>query len=429
MIEPIPLTLSQYRILLESKLRPHSIEYNNILFFRINGDLNIDKLRSVINGIECQYSELRAYIVENEGEYFQKIHEPNDYSLPVIDLSKQNGDKSKLLDKVLATIFFKGFNLYCYPLYRYILVKINSEEYIFGLSWHHLIVDAIAVYQILQYIEFEYNNSSTKSINKNNTPNSLKLAFDFENQYRGSDEYSIDRDYWLSKLIQINYPRQPLVTSIKNNKGKRIVYHLTKPFTESLIARNEKLKCSLFILIAAAIITYHFKKYRLPHYCLPYSINTRDHSIKNSIGYFVNTLPLVGSLESTWTYEDLIIELKKQRHLDKQAQRVALLDVISYSRDKVNLNFRELLSTSLNQFTYLSFKLDFVECHTEPVPLTDIEISTGLIIRYDLMDSLFFEIDYHSEIYTEFHINQLIQHLNFELKNIAFNSHRSLVNE
>jgi surfactin family lipopeptide synthetase A len=419
-----PLTLSQYRILIESKLRPNSFEYNNILYFYIQGKLNLAKLKEAIGEVEHTYPELTAYIVEQQGEYYQALHEQQSYDLPIIDISTKNYENS-ILNDVLNTLFLKGFNLNNYPLYRYIIVKVKNDEYVFGLSWHHLLVDALSVYKILGKIEDNYNDSKTKEDIDRTYTNALSAAYRVESAYLSSSEYIDEKQYWFNKLKLISSYQEfsSHHRFLEKNEGKRITYYLTKSLCHQFMAQKERLGCSLFIMMSAVMIVALHKQKKKGHYILPYSINVRHQSLKNAIGYFVNTLPLAGLLRDDMTFIELVTEIREQRKLDRKAQSVPLMDLIKHNRKELDINYRELLSISLNQFTYLSFKLHLEGCTVYPMPINDIEISTDLIVRYDLLESLLIEIDYNTEANSEEYINQFLDNLNRTFTKISFNPH------
>ena len=303
----------------------------------------------------------------------------------------------------------KKIELFNRRLYRLILIK-TKRNYIFGLSLHHIITDALAVQEVIDQIQFSYNNPE-KSIEKK-LFNESELASQLEMKRKLLPNYSTGIQYWVRKL-DLSKPDSTFTQQPSNIKAERVDYFLSDELNPLLKRIKDGLGVSLFNIITAVTIISRWYCYGLNNQLIPYSVNTRSSRLNKSMGYFVNTLPLYCEFKPEQTFHSLITSLKTERLTDREYQTVALLDILKNDSDKrLTDKITAGLNFTLNQFTYLSYNFELNKCECIPIPRLNVELSNGAVLRYDLQKRLQIEIDYNLEWYSRSEIQGFIHCFN-----------------
>ena len=84
-----PLSQSQLRILLASERYKDSHEYNNILFFSFDNNLDRELFNRSFNSVLLANPVLNTVINISESGYTQKTSHYNSYTIPFYDLEKK----------------------------------------------------------------------------------------------------------------------------------------------------------------------------------------------------------------------------------------------------------------------------------------------------------------------------------------------------
>src|SRR5690606_27991791 len=130
-----PLSSSQKRMYYSYEYDKGSIAYNVPMIVTLNGMLDKEKLRSVLNKLIQRHENLRTIFEFFEGELVQRI-------LPGIEFDIHTFEKGEDLGEILKC-FVKPFNLSESPLFRVGIKRISNTEHILIIDTHHIISDGI----------------------------------------------------------------------------------------------------------------------------------------------------------------------------------------------------------------------------------------------------------------------------------------------
>lgn len=133
-----------------SPMNKISIEKNSFIYAQTNIDLEINmevdqhKFENTILKVINNHPLLRVAVKEVAGEtkYFQYTIEK--IEIPFIDLCDDDEPTVEKFLKSLEKMYFIGFEVKAFPLFRFVLIKISKMKYRFIWWLSHLITDAIS---------------------------------------------------------------------------------------------------------------------------------------------------------------------------------------------------------------------------------------------------------------------------------------------
>ena len=156
-----PLSYSQQRLWLFSRLSPESTAYNLGGLLWLDGELDVATLEATMNEIVARHDILRARFMEVDGRAWQTTDSHEDRAIAIDDVSGEP-------DPVAATYVLareqnaRSFDLEAGGLLRYRLAKLGKEgettRYALFFSAHHIICDAWSFGVFLQEFSTLYRS-------------------------------------------------------------------------------------------------------------------------------------------------------------------------------------------------------------------------------------------------------------------------------
>lgn len=308
----LPLTHSQKRIWLISRLNP-SLPYYIVPFvYRLKGALNIGIFKKSIDALFLRHHVLFSSFFEKDGIPYCKIDE-REVNLEMTDYSGIPPKEAELLvfDYIVHDTT-KVFDLKNGPLYRLFLFKLNSEEFYFYSAIHHIIFDGWSWKIFIDDLNQIYNDlEAQREINLG------KLVFqqyDFANweqqKLRLTDETRLI-EYWKKELDGcspvINFPYD--FPRLKNSTGFGDKEYIQFPagISSSLrqIGKSEEVSLFAVMLSAFGILMHKYSGDDDINIGTP--VANRSHSaLENVVGMFVNTLVIRMKIDKEITFRKLL---------------------------------------------------------------------------------------------------------------------------
>src|SRR5215212_2705500 len=139
---PIPMSFSQERLWFLDQLEPGNSTYNLPIAVRLRGNLNLACLQQVLNEIMARHEILRTNFDIVDNQPVQIITPYGSLPLTIRDLgelspSEQIKESKRLIEEELQ----RPFDLRKDRLVRATLLKLNDEDHVFTLTFHHIVSD------------------------------------------------------------------------------------------------------------------------------------------------------------------------------------------------------------------------------------------------------------------------------------------------
>jgi amino acid adenylation domain-containing protein len=159
---PVPLSFAQRRLWFVQQLDPANVAYNMVAATRLNGALDVDALRRVLNAVVERHEALRTVFVSADGEPAQRVVQGMRVPLEVDDLAGPGpADEEAEVGRRARAEQARPFDLEAGPLLRARLLRIAPGRHVLLMVMHHVISDGWSRGVIVREISSLYTAFST----------------------------------------------------------------------------------------------------------------------------------------------------------------------------------------------------------------------------------------------------------------------------
>ncbi|MDI6104006.1 amino acid adenylation domain-containing protein [Actinoplanes sp. NEAU-A12] len=205
----LPLTAAQHGIWYAHHLAPGSLLHTLGEYLDISGPVRADlfeqALRRTVSEAEC----LTARFVETaDGEVRQHIGEAGDWDLPVHDFSGEADPLGSAVEWMRAGLA-RPFDLTAGPLFRYALIRLAADRWLWSYSYHHLVIDGSGMSMIVRRVAEVYTALAEGTQVPDSTFGRLSDLVDRDREYATSERREQDRRFWADYLRDCPEPVSP----------------------------------------------------------------------------------------------------------------------------------------------------------------------------------------------------------------------------
>jgi amino acid adenylation domain-containing protein len=140
--QPIPLSLSQQKMLTNEQMNPGTASNNVPILIRLSGELDLAALEWSLGEIIRRHEILRTTFETSGGVACQVIHPPAPIRIPVVDITRKSiPDRETYARRLAYKEGQRPFDLAVGPLVRASVMRLSAEEYLLLLVIHHIVID------------------------------------------------------------------------------------------------------------------------------------------------------------------------------------------------------------------------------------------------------------------------------------------------
>ncbi len=155
-----PISLNQERYVFSEKVTGNF--YALPVSFRINGLLEIDRLKKGISLLLNKHEMLRCSIKVNDQAKYTNIIDPDiDFKLDMRSLKDANNEA---ICKEIEDYFFQKIDYTANELVKFQVLELSQNETIFTFSAHHTVADGVSIGVIIRDLSSFYNNVNIETI-------------------------------------------------------------------------------------------------------------------------------------------------------------------------------------------------------------------------------------------------------------------------
>lgn len=389
-----PINRYQQRFWLEWKLNPTSTAYNTPLIYSIRGELNEEALQLALTRFVNHYHEdcKSNFILEGEKVY-QVIYSEVDVQLHKIELQ---GESLAVQTEKIAAMTNHFFNLETDRLFQFSLLKKNIKSTVLILNFHHIISDATSArlfIGLLSTLYHYYAVDKTILLPDKHTavciePDNIALAKKLT--------------FW-KKILAHKELRIPLLTQKERvgDKGHSIYFCLPQDMAQEVRLLCKNFHCTPFILLSAIFSILLAKYTAQKDIVLHYAVDSRQKNNKNTIGCFINNLPLITECSPQKSLHAIIEDLKNLRKQAKKYQDVTLSEILTALRSDHLIASGKVFNIGIIEAYFDAIPLVLGELSVQSLQWDDKSIFNDLLLAYQLTDRLKFRLDYSIEMFDE----------------------------
>jgi amino acid adenylation domain-containing protein/non-ribosomal peptide synthase protein (TIGR01720 family) len=426
-----PLSFAQQRLWFLEQFEPDTSLYNIPEALRISGRLQRAALRQTLDRLVARHETLRTTFVAIDGEPMQVIGEPQPVNMPLVDLRDlpEPGREIEAM-RLVKEEGARPFDLAAGPLLRVTLLQLAEEEYILLLSMHHIISDGWSKGVLMRELTTLYQAliGNPDSAATCLPPLPIQYA-DFavwQRQWLQGKTLEEQVSYWkqqLADLPTLQLPTDHPRPTLRTIQGAATMRQLPDGLAQRLVALSRQEKCSLFMVLLAALnvlLTRYTGQEDIP---VGTAIANRNRAeIEGLIGFFVNTLVLRANLSGNPTFRELLGQVRRvclgaYAHQDLPFEQ--LVEELQPTRDLSGTPLVQVMLTlqnapkSMSKLPGLTLSPLLADIRTSKFDLTIFVVGNE--------QRLLLDAEYKRELFEEATINRLLAHLETILAAVVVN--------
>ncbi|MEC1430105.1 non-ribosomal peptide synthetase DhbF [Bacillus subtilis] len=193
------LTGAQTGIWFAQQLDPDNPIYNTAEYIEINGPVNIALFEEALRHVIKEAESLHVRFGENMDGPWQMINPSPDVQLHVIDVSSEPDPEKTALNWMKADLA-KPVDLGYDPLFNEALFIVGPDRFFWYQRIHHIAIDGFGFSLIAQRVASTYTALIKGQTAKSRSFGSLQAILEEDTDYRGSEKYEKDRQFWLDRF-------------------------------------------------------------------------------------------------------------------------------------------------------------------------------------------------------------------------------------
>ncbi|MEM9835083.1 MAG: amino acid adenylation domain-containing protein [Bacteroidota bacterium] len=311
-----PLSPGQRRLWMLQQLHPDNPFYNYAESYRLNGKLDLDKLKEAYTQLVRQHDILRAtFTTDSQGVPIQRIGKEAAFDYASHDLSHLPATEREKQQRTLClTTAQQAFDLEKGPLSSFLIIKLAEDQHLLLVTMHHIITDKWSMRILREQLAIFY-----RQLVQGETPGLRTSAWQYPEFTRHQlkqtkDQAALDRlaeqFAELPPLTELPFdhprPEQP------SYRGAFHQQSFSAALTQRLKDRSQANGTTLFVYLLTA---YHIL---LKHYTqqaeivIGTPITNRDRvELEEMIGFNNETVLLSAKVDETETFATLLQRVKE----------------------------------------------------------------------------------------------------------------------
>ena len=326
-----PLSPMQQGMLFHTLLAPETEAYTEQMTCTLSGHLDRAAFQRAWQTVMDRHDILRsAFIHEDVEEPLQVVHEVLEIPFIFHDWAMLDRDDAKNKFKAfLKEERRKGFELTDAPLLSIYLIRLDENTHLFGLHYHHILMDGWSMPLVLGEVFHLYQAYSSNGSVNLNAPRPFS---DYMGWLQAQDKDAA-LSFWKDRLKGF-YAPTPLgidKPNIQNDPGYAIRhFNFDAEFSDRIaeFARQNQLTINTLVQGAWAVVLACYS--RQDDILFGATVSGRPSElpgIETMVGLFINTLPVRVQFSSKTTILELLTRLQEEQARARQFEYTSLIDI------------------------------------------------------------------------------------------------------
>jgi len=309
-----PMSFSQRQVWLHGQIVGDIPLYNQAITIYRHGPLDVRVLERCLQEIVRRHEIWRTTFDSIGDEPVQIVHPaPDKFSLPVTDLSglplaEREGEAMRLATEDAR----RPIDLRSGPLFRALLVKMKDDEHCLYMTLHHLIFDAVTVYEVF-VPELEILYEAFSAGKSSSLPETRLQYADFacwQREQVFSEAWSQHLSYWRRQLEGdlpvCQWPSDRARPAIDSHRGAIERFTLPEPLVKNLRAASQEAGVTLYMSLLAGFVAVLHRYTGQQEFVIGALTAGRDRGeLEQVAGSFVNPLALRIDVGGNPTFREL----------------------------------------------------------------------------------------------------------------------------
>ncbi|MBV9011461.1 MAG: amino acid adenylation domain-containing protein, partial [Pseudonocardiales bacterium] len=310
----LPLSAAQREIwFAEQQFATVSCAYNGGECIEIDGPVDPVLFEAALRRVVGEIDALHARFVE-AGDGPRQILQPSlEWTMPVVDVS-DDLDPGVAAQVWMSADLARPMDLAQGPLFRYALIKLGPERWVWYQTYHHIVMDGYGLSLVERRAAQVYTALATGRACAQHGFGSLRELLDSDVAYRGSEQFAQDQAYWVERFV--DEPEPTRIVGRSSTTPESLVYRtgcLSPSSMDRLRAAAYRAGVPWSRVVIAATAVYVHRLTGARDVILGFPVTARqDHVLKRVPGMVSNVLPLRLALHPSMTPSELIVHVTQE---------------------------------------------------------------------------------------------------------------------
>ncbi|WP_406727866.1 amino acid adenylation domain-containing protein [Streptomyces sp. GD-15H] len=421
----LPATFDQQRLWFIDRLSPGTTSYTVNWLVPLPTSLETSVIRDALGHMLRRHEPLRTTFREEDGQVWQVVGDRWDVELPTLDLSALPEEQSEQRTRdEIRQWWDQPFDLVEGPLLRARLVKWSPTEQILAFSAHHLVFDGYSIGVFGQ--EFLEICRALADGEPCPLPDLDVQYADYAVWQQGlleEDRLHHQLDHWQRQLtgapelltLPTDFPR-PDVQSLRGDFLRR---QLTPQATRQIAELSRDYQVTNYITMLSSYAVFLARHSGQDVVVIGVPIANRNRvELESMIGFLVNTVALRVDLRGNPTFEDVLLQVRKQLFDAQSHQEVPFERLVEALRPTRSLSHNPVFQV---MFADESLPLlDHPSALVQPKPWMHSLIAEGMSVgvsRFDLTlmiqaapEGMHYGLEYSTDLFTAGTVERMADH-------------------
>ncbi|MCV2516991.1 surfactin non-ribosomal peptide synthetase SrfAA [Bacillus subtilis] len=316
-----PVSSPQKRMYVLQQLEDAQTSYNMPAVLRLTGELDVERLNSVMQQLMQRHEALRTTFEIKDGETVQRIWEEAECEIAYFEAPEEETER-------IVSEFIKPFKIDQLPLFRIGLIKHSDTEHVLLFDMHHIISDGASVGVLIEELSKLYDGETLEP---------LRIQYKdyavWQQQFIQSELYKKQEEHWLEELDGelpvLTLPTDYSRPAVQTFEGDRIAFSLEAGKADALRRFAKETDSTLYMVLLASYSAFLSKLSGQDDIIVGSPVAGRSQAdVSRVIGMFVNTLALRTYPKGEKTFADYLNEVKETALSAFDAQDYPLEDLI-----------------------------------------------------------------------------------------------------
>ncbi|MHA1661080.1 MAG: non-ribosomal peptide synthetase, partial [Promethearchaeota archaeon] len=421
-----PVSYAQQRIWFLQNLEPESTFYNIEFISNIKGVLDEDIFKNSLEYLLKRHESLRTTFKSVKGEPFQFIH---DFKKSTIDNIFYFFEAGHKVEKEIKFFFKKPYNLEKGPLLKIALVRKN-EKYKLYFFIHHIIFDGWSLNILSKELSLIYN-----SLIKKEKPDLDPVSFQYkdfavwERLKISQKNWKRKKNFWVKKMAG----NLPVFTLPEDKQRKPQLYYVggrEKKMLEIYVADKINHFCKknqvthfTFLFSALSILLSRLNNQKDSIIGVP-SANRQHQEFRNTIGFFVNMLPIRSYIFPEKPFIDYLADNQKliqNSIINEQYPLEKIINAINPERNLSHPSFINIVFQAIPDYYNFQLKNKDFKIVSSDVKNNITKFDLKIIVIHNNQGFFTIKADYNNELYNKNTIKEFLNCYQIIINNILKN--------
>ncbi|MEI5907548.1 condensation domain-containing protein, partial [Bacillus spongiae] len=313
-VQTSPLSEGQKSFYTHYCMTPESSLYNERAAWNISTGINVPHFKQALIEVTKRHNMMRVNFIM-EKEPVQKV-----YSEPILDfelIDMKHCDHSYIRE-YLDKETHRPFKLEEEPVYRFRLLEISSDKYIFLFMFHHIAGDGGTYSIILDEIGYFYNRlNEGKDLDLDSNVNNYSDFIDWQKDKlsgkRGEKLKSIWKNKLSGKLPVLDLPSDYRRPPVPSYRGNLFPFSLSDKVVNKLYELCKEKNTTLYAGLMSLYASFLYRYSGQEDLIIGTPVSGRNNKkFLSTAGYFVNILPIRVHVSEGISFSDFFDTVRKE---------------------------------------------------------------------------------------------------------------------